>query len=380
MLSTPPPAGGPAAAARGLVSGGRSCEVGRAPRCRQAGGSSGYNAIEGFIGMACFRGSAAIFLAVVFAFPLFGLAPAAMAQDPDEAQDPEVARVDGEPILMSQVLEFAATLPAQYEAQFEQVLPFIIDRLIDFRLLDRAAEGTGLAEDEEVKARVAELTINVVREVYLQRYVAGEVTDAALRARYEAHLAENPPAEEVSARHILVENEEDARAIIAELDAGGDFATLATDRSTGPSATQGGDLGYFTDGQMVPAFSEAAFAMEPGSYTADPVETQFGWHVIFVEDQRLQAPPAFEDLEGQLSEELQRAAIDTLLAGLRAGAEIEVFNGETAEGGAEAAEVSAEAAEVSAEASEGGAEAAEVGAEASEGSAEAPEGGSEAAE
>ena len=359
MLSTPPPAGGPAAAARGLVSGGRSCEVSRAPRCRQAGGSSGYNAIEGFIDMAGFRCLAATLIAVVFAFPLLGLAPAAMAQDPDEAQDPEVARVDGEPIFMSQVLEFAATLPVEYQAQFEQVLPFIIDRLIEFRLLDRAAEGTGLAEDEEVKARVAQLTINVVREIYLQRYVAGEITDAALQARYEAHLAENPPAEEVSARHILVESEEDARAIIAELDAGGDFATLATDRSTGPSATQGGDLGYFTDGQMVPAFSEAAFALEPGSYTPDPVETQFGWHVIFVEDRRLQAAPAFEELEGQLSEELQRAAIDTLLADLRAGAEIEVLNGETPEGGSEAAEGGAEVSEGGAEALEGGSEAAE---------------------
>ncbi len=295
--------------------------------------------------MARFRRLAAALLAVVFAFPLLGLAPAALAQDADEAQDIEVARVDGEPILMSQVLEFAATLPAQYQAQLEQVLPFIIARLIDLRLLDRAASGAGLTEDEEVKAQVAKLTLDVMREIYLQRYVTAEVTDAALRARYQAHLAENPPAEEVRARHILVESEEDGRAVIAELDAGGDFATLATERSTGPLATLGGDLGYFAAGQMVPSFSEAAFALEPGNYTPEAVESQFGWHVIFVEDRRQQAAPAFEELEGQFREELQRVAIETLLAGLRDGAEIEVLNRETPEDGAETPDAGAEAAE-----------------------------------
>jgi peptidyl-prolyl cis-trans isomerase C len=288
--------------------------------------------------MSRLRGLSATLSAAVFALLLTGVAPWAAAQETDESQDPEVARVDGESIRMSDVMEFAATLPAEYQAQFDQILPFIIERLVDFHLLDRAAGAAELADDEEVKARVAKLTTQVVREVYLQRLVTEAVDEAAVNTRYEAYVAENPPVEEVKARHILIEAEEDAAAIIAELDGGADFAQLAEERSTGPSATSGGDLGYFVAGQMVPSFSEAAFALEPGSYTTAPVQTEFGWHVILVEDRREQAPPAFEEMEAELRAELQRAAVDTFLAELRAGAEIEILAQEAPEGDAEAAE------------------------------------------
>ena len=119
---------------------------------------------------------------------------------------------------------------------------------------------------------------------------------------------------------------------------GADFAQLAQERSTGPSATNGGDLGSFVAGQMVASFSEAAFALEPGSYTAAPVQTEFGWHVILVEDRREQAQPSLEEMEAELSAELQRTAVDTFLAELRAGAEVEMLIPEAPEGGAEAAE------------------------------------------
>jgi peptidyl-prolyl cis-trans isomerase C len=117
--------------------------------------------------------------------------------------------------------------------------------------------------------------------------VVDPVSDADIKARYEQEIAAVPPEEEISARHILLETEEAAKAVIAELDAGKDFAELAKEKSTGPSAAQGGDLGFFTKGRMVPEFEAAAFdALTPGEYGKEPVKTQFGWHVIKVEERR----------------------------------------------------------------------------------------------
>ena len=132
-----------------------------------------------------------------------------------------------------------------------------------------------------------------------------------------------PAEEEVRARHILLETSEDAVAVIGELDAGGDFVALAKERSTGPSAPQGGDLGYFSAEQMVGPFAEAAFALEPGSHSAEPVETRFGFHVIMVEDRRTKPVPSFEEMEPQIREELSGQAVQDVLLGLREGAEIE---------------------------------------------------------
>jgi peptidyl-prolyl cis-trans isomerase C len=248
-----------------------------------------------------------------------------LAQDTEPAEDPTVAVVDGTPILHSEVTAYAATLPQQYQQAIDQIFPFLVQRLIDLALIDKAAKADGLTDDEVVQERVARLTLEVMREVYMERLLAAAVSDEEVEARYQAFLEENPPAEEIRARHILLETEEEAREVIASLDEGADFAELAEERSTGPSAAQGGDLGYFTGEQMVPSFAEAAFALEPGSYTGDPVQTEFGWHVIMVEDKRPKDPPSFEQVEPQLTQELQGAAVESHIAGLRADAEIEVM-------------------------------------------------------
>ncbi len=248
-----------------------------------------------------------------------------LAQDTEAEEDPTVAVVDGTPILHSEVTAYAATLPAQYQQAFDQIFPFLVQRLIDLALIDEAATSDGLAEDEVVRERVARLRTEVMREVYMERLLAAAVGDQEIEARYQAFLEENPPVEEVRARHILLETEEEAREVIVALDGGIEFADLASERSTGPSAAQGGDLGYFTGEQMVPSFAEAAFALEPGSYTGDPVQTEFGWHVIMVEDKRPKDPPSFEQVEPQLTQELQGAAVESHIAGLRADAEIEVM-------------------------------------------------------
>jgi len=278
---------------------------------------------------------------------------AAEAQEPPEAEDPIVARVDGVAIHKSEVIEYAAGLPPQYRQAFDQIFPYLVQRMIDLVLLDKAAEANGFSEDEEVQARVAQLTVTVVREVYLERLVVAEVDEAAVQARYQTYLEENPPSEEIHASHILLESEETAREIIVALDEGADFAELAQERSTGPSAPQGGDLGYFTASQMIPAFSDAALAMEVGSYSKDPVQTEFGWHVILVEDRRTQAPAPFDEVAPELRQELQGAAVEAHLAGLREEAAIEVIEPEPEEAeGAEETEGTEETAEEEAEGAE----------------------------
>ena len=257
-----------------------------------------------------------------------GLSPQAAAQtqpDAGEAEEnPVVARVNGEDIMRSEVFDLAQTLPPQFQQQLLQIYPLLVQRLVDFRLANEAGRAAGLADDDEVKARVARLTNQVIREVWIERAVEARLTDEALQASYASYLKANPPVKEQQARHILVETEEDARAIIGELDGGADFAELAKERSTGPSGPRGGDLGYFTDDQMVPEFSAAASALEPGEHSKDPVQTQFGWHVIKVEDRRETEPPSFEELEPQLRNELRRDNVESVLSELREGAEVEI--------------------------------------------------------
>jgi peptidyl-prolyl cis-trans isomerase C len=247
---------------------------------------------------------------------------AATGDEMAEVEDTLLATVNGEEIRQSDVLRLAESLPPAYRQQLAQIFPMLVERMIDMHLLAAAGRADGLAETEEVKELVAEAETNAIRQVYLERAVEAAITEEALAGAYEGYLAENPPETEVHARHILVETEDEAKAIIAELQEGGDFSALAIEHSTGPSGASGGDLGYFKQGAMVAPFADAAFALEPGSFTETPVETQFGWHVILVEDRRDTAPPSLAEVEPQLRDEISRQAIEARLASLRAEAEI----------------------------------------------------------
>jgi peptidyl-prolyl cis-trans isomerase C len=260
-----------------------------------------------------------------------------------------VASVNGRDVHRSKVMAAAQSLPPQLQAQIDQIFPMLVERVVDFELIDMAAVEAGFADDQEVLDRLAEVGDAIIREVYLTRQVSAGVTDEAMRGRYDAFVAASPAKSEVSARHVLLENEEDAREVIAALDQGGDFAEIAGERSVGPTSARGGDLGFFSEDQMVPAFSQAAFALEIGSYTKEPVQTQFGWHVILVEDRREQAAPTFESVEAQMRQEVEREIVTNLIAELREGATIEVFPeavapASTMEGGAAPEEATAEGA------------------------------------
>lgn len=264
------------------------------------------------------------FFGAALALALAAYPMALTAQGSGDQEDRVVARVNGEEIRNSDVMTMARGLPPQYQSQLMQIYPMLVQRLIDFNLAGKAGRAAGLAEDVEVKARVVRAEERAIREVYLEREIEARMTDEGLQAKYRDYLAANPPKAEVHARHILVETEEAAREVIALLDGGADFAELAKERSTGPSGPKGGDLGYFTADQMVPEFSQAATALEPGRYTAEPVKTQFGWHVIKVEDRRESGPPPLEEVEPQLREQLARESVVAIFKGLRAGMEMEI--------------------------------------------------------
>ncbi|MGF1474921.1 MAG: peptidylprolyl isomerase [Geminicoccaceae bacterium] len=246
---------------------------------------------------------------------------AASAQD-----DPVVAEVDGTEITRSELEADRAELPQQYsQAPLEQIFPTLRDRAIDGLLLTNEAERRGLGDDQTVKDAMARARQAILRNVLIEHELEEEVTDEKIEAAYEELKAEPGFSyEEVSARHILVEQEDEAKAIIEELDQGADFAELAKEKSTGPSAPSGGDLGFFRREQMVAPFADAAFGMEVGSSSEQPVQTQFGWHVIKVEDKR-QVSPSLEEKSQEIRENLAREAVTGLIASLRDDAEIQRY-------------------------------------------------------
>jgi peptidyl-prolyl cis-trans isomerase C len=258
---------------------------------------------------------AALALAVVVTVPAF-------AQD-----DPVVARVDGYEITRSDVRREISSLPQQYQQMpFEAIFDALRDRAVNTALLSNAAEDRDLRSDPAVREAIADAERLILRNRLIETTVERAVTEDALREAYAAREAEPGFArEEVKARHILVEDRATAADIVAELEAGADFAALAAEHSTGPSGEAGGDLGWFTREEMVAPFAEAAFAMAPGEVSAEPVETRFGFHVIAVEDRRT-ATPSFEDSRADLEQELGREAVTALLDELRGDAAIERFD------------------------------------------------------
>jgi peptidyl-prolyl cis-trans isomerase C len=252
-----------------------------------------------------------------------------------ENGDPVVARVNGEEIYRSEAMQAIANLPEQYQqVPAEVLLPAIAEQLAIGRLIQDRAEETGLPEDETVQERLEQARMSILQEVWLQRRVEERMTDEAVQQAYDEFLEANPPGEEVKARHILVETEEEAGQIIQQLDEGADFSELAAEHSIGPSGEEGGDLGWFQEGQMVEPFGEVAFALDVGDYSEDPVETQFGWHVIKVDDRRTVEPPSLEEVRDRLEGQLAQGIIQQVIQDLRAEADIELVGpaAEAAEG------------------------------------------------
>lgn len=253
--------------------------------------------------------------------------------------DPLVAKVNGEEIRRSEVTAFTRSLGQQVQGippgQLDQI---VINELINQKLYLAEAEKAGLRDDPEIQDRIEANVEAVLRDAWLFGEAERRMSDERLQEAYDRVVASSPSGEEIRARHILVETEEEAAALIDQLDDGADFAELARAESTGPTGPQGGDLGYFTKGTMVPAFAEAAFSLAPGSYSEAPVQTQFGWHVIKVEDRRDAAPPSFDAVADQLRLQVRQQVIGEIVNELRAGAEIEIIESDAGAGSGAGAE------------------------------------------
>jgi len=253
------------------------------------------------------------------------LALTAALAAPVRAEDPTattvVATVNGTEITLGTMLALREKLPQQYQALPDDVLfKGILDQLVQQTLLEQTMAGQETLRD----------TLNIAndRRAYLAQQaitpvVTAAVTDEAIKAAYDERVASLPPSVEYHAAHILVATEEEAKAIKAELDAGGNFADIAKAKSTDTgSGANGGDLGWFEPGMMVKPFEDAVIAAEIGKVT-DPVQSDFGWHLILVQETRPLTPPTLEDMHDELAAAVEQKAVEDYLAKLGAEAKVE---------------------------------------------------------
>jgi peptidyl-prolyl cis-trans isomerase C len=243
-------------------------------------------------------------------------------------KDPVVAIVNGQPLHLSELEIAQQSLPQQYRNMpMAAVFPALLDRIIDSKLVVQDGRKNKVTDDVAYKKRMAFVEEQVVQDFWLQKQIAAKVTPEKMRAKYEERLKSMPSEEEVHARHILVATEDEAKAIIADLKKGTDFEKLAKDKSTDKaSGAEGGDLGWFKKADMVKEFADAAFALKKDALTDTPVKTQFGYHVIRLDDRRQAPPPSFDEMAEQIREEMAREAVTAMLNELRSGAKIEKFN------------------------------------------------------
>lgn len=254
-------------------------------------------------------------------------APAAAAQPaPKPAPDTVLAVVNGQPITEADLDLAIDDLDQQFaRLPEEQKRAAALSAVIEIRLMAADATAKGIDKDADMQRRLAFLQQRALHAAVIDKEVQAKITDEEIRARYDKEIAGQTAENEVRARHILVKTKEEADAIIKELDAGKKFEDIAKDKSTDPgSGANGGDLGYFSAGQMVPEFEKAAFDLAPGTYTKTPVQTQFGFHIIKVEDKRAKQPPAFDEVKDQVRSLVLRDKYLAFIKGLREAAKIQI--------------------------------------------------------
>jgi peptidyl-prolyl cis-trans isomerase C len=243
-----------------------------------------------------------------------------------DEHDPVVASVNDYKILKSHLLEVQQLMPQQYQsAPLDQIYPALVNIIIDTKLAAADARARKLHEEADFRARMTRVEDQLLQRVVLQMEMGRAISDDELQAQYKMMVTGLSEKEEVHARHILLKTEDEAKAVIKELDKGADFADLAKTKSTGPSGPNGGDLGFFGKGQMVPEFGKAAFEMDKGKYSSEPVKTQFGFHVIKVEAKRKAKAPEFDTVVEQLRGEISQQRGAKYVDGLREKAKVVRF-------------------------------------------------------
>lgn len=254
--------------------------------------------------------------------------PAAEGAVTETKPDPNqvVARINGADVTRQEVIDSATDLPEQIRQQIDMVFPQLLNRYIGLKLLGDKGKADNLAQDPEVQKLMSEYETQAIRQVYVTRYLNEQVTDDAIKARYEQKLKDNPPPEEVRAAHILVKTEEEAKAIIEQLKGGADFAAVAKEKSTDKgSGANGGELGWFAKEVMVKEFADAAFAMKVDEISQTPVKSQFGFHIIKLEERRTQPAPTLESQKEGIRGELSEEKVQELVKTLRTEAKVELL-------------------------------------------------------
>jgi len=270
--------------------------------------------------------------ALVSALPALALPTHAFAQTPaaksattaPAAPDSVVATVNGAPVTAGDLAiaaeDPALSLPGVDEAAKQNLL---VDYMIDLKVGAQAADAAKVGDSPEFKRKLAYFRDKLLLDDYLERESKKAVTPEAAKALYDQTVKAMKPEEEIHARHVLVENEDDAKKIAARLKGGEDFAKVAAEVSKDPgSKAEGGDLGWFAKDRMVAPFAEAAFKLPVGQ-VSDPVKTQFGWHVIKVEEKRTKPVPGFDEMKEQVDQYLARKAQQDMILKLRESAKIE---------------------------------------------------------
>ena len=246
-------------------------------------------------------------------------------QAPAFAADAVVAKVGDLEIHQSELdLAISNLDPQLAQLPDDQKKVAALSAAIDVKLLAKDALAEKLQDTPDFKTRMAYLQDRELHNAYFKKHVVDVVTDAEVKARYDKEVAALPKQEEVHARHILVKTEDEAKEVIKELDAGKDFAAVAKEKSTDPNKSDGGDLGYFQRGRMVKEFDDAAFSMPVGTYSKTPVKTDFGFHVIKVEDKRDAPPPPFDQVKDQVKQLVMRDKYLELLKTAKAASKVEI--------------------------------------------------------
>lgn len=257
------------------------------------------------------------------------LGPAANAAEPAANSSKVVASVNGAPITEQDLLYAESEIgPNLDQANLSDPVKrrqVLIQFLLENQMLAEAAVKTNLGDGTGFENRMAYWKRRALREAYFEKSIEAAITDAAAQKFYDEQAAGTKGGVQVRARHILLKTEEKAKEVFEMIAHDGDFVELAKEHSTGPSAPQGGDLGYFGEGQMVPEFSAAAFAMKAGQ-VSQPVKTQFGWHIIKVEDRRESSLPPFEQLKPQIIQHLAQQKTRELTSEMRKSATITYTN------------------------------------------------------
>jgi peptidyl-prolyl cis-trans isomerase C len=253
---------------------------------------------------------------------LTGMTLPALAED---AKDPVIAKIDGVEVTQSDLnLAIENLDPQLAQLPADQKKLAALSTVIDAKVIAEKARAEKIEDTAEFKNRLEFIVDRELHNAYFKKHVVDTITDADIKARYDAEIAKLPPVEEVRARHILVKTEDEAKTVIKELGEGKDFAELAKAKSTDPNKSDGGDLGYFKKGMMVPEFETAAFAMKKGDVSKAPIKTQFGFHVIKIEDKRNAPAPEFDQVKDQVKQIVLRDKYMEILKSTKTAAKIEI--------------------------------------------------------